>query len=92
MPLTITVKDPLARQGGNMIKLTEKQKNLLIFIGSPDDGSQVHIRSMDDLHVQWELVKLGLVHKTNNIDGKPVYDLTDEGERIYGKLTGEDLG
>jgi hypothetical protein len=67
--------------------LTEEQKNLLILIGKPDDGSQVHVVA-DGERITRELIRLGLVHST----GKDSYDLTDEGERLYRELTGADLG
>jgi hypothetical protein len=75
-----------------MAKLTEEQKNLLILMGKPDDGSQVHV-VVDGERITRELIELGLVHHTGKgSDGNDSYDLTDEGERVYGELTGEDMG
>jgi hypothetical protein len=64
-----------------MIQLTDEQKNLLILIGKPDDGSQLHI-VVDGERITRELVKLGLVYST----GKDSYDLTDDGEGLYESL------
>jgi len=69
-----------------MEKLTEEQKNLLILMGKPDDGSQTHL-VIDGERITEELINLGLVYHT----GKDSYDLTDRGERAYGELTGEDV-
>jgi len=72
-------------------KLTEEQKNHLILMGKPDDGSQVHI-VVDAERITHELLRLGLVHHTGkDSTGKDCYDLSDEGERVYGELTGEDV-
>jgi len=68
-----------------MVKLTKEQKDLLILIGKPDDGSQQHL-VVDGERISNELVQLGLLVRT-----KGGYDLTDEGERLYGELTGEDV-
>lgn len=68
------------------MKLTTDQKDLLILIGKPDDGSQTHAVA-DGERITQELIRLGLVYST----GKDRYDLTDEGERVYGELTGEDI-
>jgi hypothetical protein len=74
-----------------MGKLTEEQKNLLILMGKPDDGSQVHV-VVDGERITQELISLGLVRYTGrNSAGNNCYDLTDEGERLYGELTGEDV-
>lgn len=69
-----------------MTKLSEEQKQLLIHIGKPDDSSETHI-IVDFDRIGQDLMKFGLVHRT----GKDRYDLTDEGERLYGELTGEDV-
>jgi hypothetical protein len=69
-----------------MIKLTKEQKDLLILIGKPDDGSQTHVVSHGERIIQ-ELIKLGLMYST----GRDSYDFTNEGERLYGELTGEDI-
>ena len=68
-----------------MAKLTEEQKALLMLIGKPDDGSQLHVM-VDGERIMHELIHLGLVYSTGNGS----YDLTDEGERLYGELNGED--
>jgi hypothetical protein len=69
-----------------MTRLTEEQKNLLLLMGKPDDGSQHHL-VVDGARVTQELIRMGLVYRT----GENSYDLTDEGEMVYGKLTGEGL-
>jgi len=66
--------------------LTTEQQDLLILIGKPDDGSRTHVVVYGERITQ-ELVWLGLVCST----GKDSYDLTDEGKRLYGELTGEDM-
>jgi hypothetical protein len=68
------------------VELTKVQRELLVLIGKPDDGSQTHVVA-DGERILQELVRLGLVHRT----GKESYDLTDEGERFYGELTGEEM-
>jgi hypothetical protein len=68
------------------MKLTKEQKDLLILIGKPDDGSQTHVVA-DGERITHELIRLGLVYPT----GKDSYDLSDEGERLYRELTGEDV-
>jgi hypothetical protein len=75
-----------------MAKLTEEQKNLLILMGKPVDGSQLHVAA-DGERITRELIELGLVYHTGKgPDGNDSYDLTDEGERVYGDLTGEKMG
>jgi hypothetical protein len=69
-----------------MVTLTKDQKNLLILIGKPDDGSKTHIVT-DGERITLELIRLGLVCST----GPDSYDFTDEGERLYGELTGADV-
>jgi hypothetical protein len=74
-----------------MAKLTEEQKNLLILIGSPDDGSRLHV-VLDGERITRELMGMGLIHFTGKDSaGTDAYDLTDAGERLYGELTGEDV-
>ena len=74
-----------------MVKFTEEQKKLLILIGSPDDGSQTHI-VVDGERITRELMALGLVYyKGKDSAGKDGYDLTGEGEQLYGVLSGEDV-
>jgi len=68
------------------VKLTQEQKDLLILMGKPDDGSQVHLVA-DGERITHERIRLDLMHST----GKARYNLTDEGERLYGELTGEDV-
>jgi hypothetical protein len=73
------------------MKLTEVQKNLLILIGKPDDGSRIHV-VVDGERITQELSSLGLVYHTgNDTTSKDSYDLTDKGEHVYGQLTGEDV-
>ena len=74
-----------------MVKLTEEQKDLLILIGKPDDGSRDHA-VVDGKRITDELIRLGLVqHTGKDANGIDSYDLTDEGERLYGELTGDDV-
>lgn len=74
-----------------MATLTEEQKTLLILLGKPDDGSQPHVVE-DGKRIIHELIQLGLVHHTGKgSDGKERFDFSDEGERIYCELTGEDM-
>jgi hypothetical protein len=68
------------------VELTKEQKDFLIFVGKPDDGSQTHVFP-DAERLTQELIRRGLMYST----GKNSYDLTDEGERVYGELTGEDV-
>jgi hypothetical protein len=68
------------------VELTKEQKDFLIFVGKPDDGSKTHVVP-DAERLTQELMRLGLVYST----GKDSFDLTDEGERLYGELTGEDV-
>jgi hypothetical protein len=76
-------------EGELMVKLTQEQTDLLILIGKPDDGSQVYV-VVNGERITHELVRLGLVHyRGKDSTGKDNYDLTDEGERIYGELTGD---
>lgn len=74
-----------------IFKLTEEQKNLLILMGKPDDGSQIHI-VVDGERITQQLIALGLVYHTGkDSTGKDSYDLTDGGEQIYAELSGEDI-
>jgi hypothetical protein len=68
------------------MKLTKEQQDYLKLLGKPDDGRQTYIVA-DAERITDELVRLGLVHST----GPGAYDLTDEGERLYGELTGENI-
>jgi hypothetical protein len=73
------------------MQLTDEQRAMLLFIGSPDDGSQLHIVQDPD-RVTKELMRLGLVHFTGKDSrGVEQHDLTDTGEQVYGELTGEDM-
>jgi hypothetical protein len=66
-----------------MIKLTSEQKDLLLLIGSPDDGSQKHV-VVDGERLTRELEALGLVYyRGKDSNDNDWYDLTDEGERQY---------
>jgi hypothetical protein len=72
--------------------LTEEQKNLLIRIGKPDDGSQVYVPdvSVRITGVLGDLINLGLVQYTGkDSTGSETFALTDEGEYVYGELTGD---
>ncbi len=60
------------------MQLTEAQKELLLHLGGPDDDLRVI-----SAEVQGELVQLGLVYKRD--DGP--WDLTDQGEDLYDRLT-----
>jgi predicted transcriptional regulator len=71
----------------DMAVLSQEQRDLLILIGSPDDGSQTHV-VMDGERITKELMELGLVYQR----AKNHYDFTDKGERLYGELTGMDVG
>lgn len=74
------------------MKLTKEQRDLLVLIGMPDDGSQDHF-VLDGERITHGLITLGLVHYTGKSSaGNKCYDLTDAGEVLYGKLTGEDVG
>jgi len=74
-----------------MIALTEEQKDLLILMGCPDDGSQTHM-VCNGVRITRELIEMGLVHyKGKDLSNIDRYDLTDEGELLYGELAGEDV-
>lgn len=70
------------------MNLTTEQKDYLILLGKPDDGSKTHV-VQDGERLTQELCNLGLVYRTTALGGEDTYDLTDEGERLYGRLTGE---
>ena len=69
-----------------MSNLTEEQERALILMGQDDDGSQSHVL-VNGNRIIGELTERGLVHRI----GANHYDLTDEGERVYGVLTCEDV-
>ncbi|HEY1381291.1 MAG TPA: hypothetical protein VGF55_31110 [Gemmataceae bacterium] len=74
-----------------MAILTEEQKNLLILIGKPDDGSEDHF-AVDGVRITRELVTLGLVKYTGKTaTDADSFDLTDAGERMYRELTGDQI-
>jgi hypothetical protein len=60
------------------MKLTDAQKEVLLYIGGPDDDGRPI-----PLEVQGELVQLGLVYKRD--EGS--WDLTEQGEEVYDELS-----
>jgi hypothetical protein len=83
--------EKLFSPAGHVVTLTDEQKELLILMGKPDDGSQDYVVP-DGERITMELVKLGLVYCAGkDSTGRQSYDLTNEGERVYGELTGEDV-
>ena len=74
-----------------MTKLTDEQRAFLIFFGSPDDGSRARFVE-DGVRLTQELIDLGLIyHRGKDTNGMDNYDLTDEGEQLYGNLVGVDV-
>jgi hypothetical protein len=65
------------------MKLTDAQKELLLYLGGPDDGAKTI-----SLEVQDELVRLSLVFKRDDVH----WDLTDQGEELYDELSGRKDG
>ena len=65
------------------MNLTEAQKELLLYLGGPeDDDRAVSLEVLD------ELVNLGLLYKR----GEGHCDLTDAGEELYERLSGRNDG
>ena len=54
----------------------------MVFVGKPDDGSEDHL-FVGDGDTYGQLVTRGLLYKR----GANWYDLTEEGEILYGELT-----
>jgi len=77
---------PAKLNNNNTVKLTEEQKDLLIRMGKADDENPPDLPADADRIIQ-ELIELGLVYDS----GEDSVDLTDEGERVYEGLTGEDV-
>ncbi len=71
-----------------MIELSDEQKEMLLFLGSPDDGSQTHVVEDGERLIR-ELVRMGLVSCDKDSHGIDHYDLTDRGRRMYGELGGK---
>lgn len=70
--------------------LTDEQRDLLILMGKPDDGTETHVVRDGDRLTQ-ELIALGLAYHTGtDSTGRESYDLTDDGERMYAELTGDE--
>src|SRR6266542_3880971 len=83
----------MSHPGGKAMNLTEEQKNVLILMGKPDDGTQLHLVADDTEQITQELVKLGLAYfKGKDSEGKACYDLTDQGEELYDRLSGRQDG
>ena len=78
---------PLRKKQSDIVKLTEEQKDLLIRMGEPDDGTPMGLPANAERMIQ-ELMDQGLVYST----GDGGYDLTDDGERLYERITGKFMG
>jgi hypothetical protein len=61
-----------------MMRLTDEQRKLILLLGSGNDTGAMSMKTHQ------ELVDLGLLYSRN--DG--VWDLTDDGEKVYDQLSG----
>jgi hypothetical protein len=69
------------------IDLTQEQKQRILFLGMPDDGSQLHFHKLDDWdRVNNELMSKGVVHSAKGLDGKEGIGLTELGDMLYKEL------
>ncbi len=78
---------PVRKKQSGSAKLTEEQKALLIRMGEPDDGTPLDLPANGERVLQ-ELMDQGLVYSS----GDGGYDLTDDGERLYERITGKFMG
>ena len=66
-----------------MQKLTAEQKKAMLQLGNPEsDFEWIQAETMQ------QLMDLGLVYKS----GEKAIDFSDDGESVYGQLTGESVG